>query len=81
MSLYRICGECGASLDPGERCDCRPAAALDLIQPEESPHPDGGGGVLACPNCGSGEYLHNPDEAENRFCGQCGQPVDWSERP
>lgn len=20
---YRVCGECGAHLDPGERCDCQ----------------------------------------------------------
>lgn len=23
MSYYRECPYCGASLDPGERCDCR----------------------------------------------------------
>ena len=34
-------------------------------------------GVLACPNCGSGEYLHNADENENAFCGQCGQAIKW----
>lgn len=22
MSYYRICPNCGAALDPGERCDC-----------------------------------------------------------
>ena len=23
MSVYRICPDCGSSLDPGERCDCQ----------------------------------------------------------
>lgn len=44
-----------------------------------SPYPDGDKSILACPNCGSGEYLHNEDGAENTFCGQCGQAIDWSE--
>lgn len=22
MSFYKICPDCGANLDPGERCDC-----------------------------------------------------------
>ena len=30
-----------------------------------------------CPFCGSAEYMHNPDENENNFCGQCGTPLDW----
>lgn len=78
MSAYRVCGECGAALDPGERCDCLPVAVpLKLIQPAGSLVD---GDVLACPRCGSGEYLHNPDEAENRFCGRCGQPLDWGGR-
>lgn len=34
MSVYRICEECGAALDPGERCDCRPVVPLRLIQSE-----------------------------------------------
>lgn len=33
--------------------------------------------AVACPNCGSGEYLHNADENENVFCGQCGQAIKW----
>lgn len=33
MSAYRICEECGAALDPGERCDCQSEAAPRLIQP------------------------------------------------
>lgn len=37
MSAYRICEECGATLDPGERCDCQPAVPLKLIQPGSTP--------------------------------------------
>lgn len=33
--------------------------------------------AVDCPNCGSGEYLHNADENENAFCGQCGQAIKW----
>lgn len=33
--------------------------------------------VLACPYCGSGEYLHNEDGNLNKFCGNCGQALDW----
>ena len=43
----------------------------------ESPYPDGDAGVMACPSCGSGEYLHNEDGNSCRFCGQCGQAIDW----
>lgn len=44
------------------------------------PHPDGDEHILACPCCGSGEYLHNEDGNEQRFCGQCGQAIEW-EKP
>lgn len=44
-----------------------------------SPYPDGDKSILACPCCGSGEYLHNADENENGFCGQCGQAINWNE--
>lgn len=37
--------------------------------------------ILACPCCGSGEYLENEDGNENRYCGQCGQSLDWSRLP
>ena len=30
-----------------------------------------------CPNCGSAEYMHNEDGAENEYCGQCGCHLDW----
>lgn len=23
MAYYRVCSECGANLDPGERCECQ----------------------------------------------------------
>lgn len=43
----------------------------------ESPYPDGDRGILACARCGSGEYLRNEDGAENAYCGQCGQKIEW----
>ena len=42
------------------------------------PYPDDDGNIIACQRCGSGEYLHNEDGAPNKFCGQCGQAIDWS---
>ena len=41
----------------------------------ESPYDDDD--VLSCPCCGSVEYLHNEDGNLNKFCGQCGQALDW----
>jgi len=43
----------------------------------EKPYPDDDNAILACPYCGSGEYLHNQDANRNRYCGQCGQKIDW----
>lgn len=37
---------------------------------EANIHPDGDEYILACPRCGSGEYLHNEDGNQNEFCGQ-----------
>lgn len=48
-----------------------------LLRIPRSPYPDGDKSILACPNCGSGEYLHNQDEAENACCGNCGQAIKW----
>lgn len=28
MSIYRTCPQCGANLDPGERCDCKEKSAV-----------------------------------------------------
>lgn len=53
--------------------------AGQVIREKESPYPDGDKSILACPGCGSGEYLHNEDGAKNTFCGQCGRAIDWEE--
>ena len=50
-----------------------------LLRIPRSPYPDGDKNILACPNCGSGEYLHNQDEAENTCCGKCGQAIKWED--
>ena len=41
----------------------------------ENVHPDGDTNILACPYCGSGEYLTNEDGARNEYCGQCGKAL------
>lgn len=58
---------------------CRMGQDALLLRIPRSPFPDGDKSILACPNCGSGEYLHNQDEAENTFCGQCGQAILWED--
>jgi hypothetical protein len=35
--------------------------------------------ALACKRCGSVKHLHNADGAQNAFCGQCGQAIDWTD--
>ena len=42
------------------------------------PHQEDSPNILACPICGSGEYLHNEDGTPNSFCGQCGQAINWA---
>ena len=49
--------------------------AIEILDPEHREAYESG--VLACPSCGSGEYLHNEDGNRCRFCGQCGQAIDW----
>ncbi len=58
---------------------CRMGRDALLLRIPHSPYPDGDKSILACPNCGSGEYLHNEDGAENTFCGQCGQAILWED--
>ena len=45
---------------------------------KKSPFPDGDTSIYACAYCGSGEYLFNEDGGHNRYCGNCGQAIDWS---
>lgn len=56
---------------------CIVARAALYMRMKESPYPDGDPNVLACPNCKSGEYLHNEDGSRNSFCGQCGKAIKW----
>jgi hypothetical protein len=35
MDYYRICPDCGARLDPGERCDCQVDELEDYIREED----------------------------------------------
>ena len=61
---------------------CLPALT-EVTNPNEGKeaniHPDGDKYILACPRCGSGEYLHNEDGNQNEYCGQCGQKLEWGE--
>lgn len=64
----------------------RAAGVADGAIPQPSnepltPYPDGDTSIIACPHCGSGEYLHNEDGNEQNYCGQCGQAIDWSRPP
>ena len=34
MAYYRICPDCGAALDPGEKCDCREKAEQKMKETE-----------------------------------------------
>lgn len=63
------------SLEPVNEA-CRMGVEALRRRVPESPYPDGDAGVLACPSCGSGEYLHNEDGNRCRFCGQCGQAIE-----
>ena len=72
-----ICKDCCTGF---ENCTFTLAPAPTLTPPNEplSPYPDGDMSIIACPHCGSGEYLHNEDGNEQNYCGQCGQAIDWS---
>lgn len=36
-------------------------------------------GWLCCPKCDETFKLHNQYHEKNRYCGNCGQKIDWSE--
>lgn len=82
--LYLIkCADCGTlalvkTVNPEVSASVT-LARPTLIPPNEplSPYPDGDTSILACPRCGSGEYLYNEDGAWNNYCGQCGQRIGW----
>ena len=57
---------------------CRMGRAALFRRMPEPPHPDGDESILACPTCGSGEYLCNEDGNRCCFCGWCGQAIDWN---
>ena len=48
-----------------------------LKRVKKSPFPDGDKSIYGCACCGSGEYLFNEDGNYNRYCGNCGQAIDW----
>ena len=64
------------SLEPVNEACRMGMEALRRLEPRP-PHPDGDEHLLACPHCGSGEYRYNEDGNEQRFCGQCGQAIEW----
>lgn len=40
MAYYDTCPECGANLDPGERCDCRRSDGYQYIEKERAAKAD-----------------------------------------
>ena len=65
------------SLEPVNEA-CRMGVEALRRRVPESPYPDGDAGVLACPSCGSGEYLHNDVIAHimSHFTGLTEEPVE-----
>lgn len=35
---------------------------------------------ICCPNCDETFYLHNQFGKRNKYCGNCGQALDWSDK-
>ena len=36
-------------------------------------------GWLCCPNCDETFKLHDQFRKRNKYCGECGQAIDWSD--
>lgn len=75
--IEQLINVCLAPITVGEKKALQMAISALEKQVEKKPYPDDDNSILACPYCGSGEYLYNPDENENQYCGQCGQKIDW----
>lgn len=50
MSYYRVCDSCGASLDPGEICDCTKPTPMDKLR-EFSRNASARSNTKYCPIC------------------------------
>ena len=46
MAYYRICPNCGAALDPGEKCDCEDEENQRQIRAEQLYKQEAGSGQL-----------------------------------
>lgn len=42
-------------------------------------HPFRTGNSAACPYCASAQFLYSKDGRRNRYCGECGQMLDWED--
>lgn len=42
-------------------------------------HPYWTGNSAACSYCASAQFLYNEGGRRNRFCGECGQMLDWED--
>lgn len=68
------------SLEPVNEA-CRMGVEALRRRVPESPYPDGDAGVLACPSCGSGEYLHNEDETAAASAGNADRRLTGTAMP
>lgn len=68
------------SIEPvDEACRMGIAALLYRVRKKPEYLPARPAPALACKRCGSVKHLHNADGAQNAFCGQCGQAIDWTD--